>query len=230
MFQRKYNLEKHLKDNRCHGFKNLTAFEVYKIIVQKESNTQNALHKVFENTTKSQFNVDIQNNIKSTNNTYTKHNNENFIKVNPVNKIKTEYITNNEIVKLIEERESSNLIVFLEDYIKNMFCNEKYPENHSVKYIRRKPPTFNILIEGVNGDSIFITKGLKDTCELLVEHVFNELKMKTNEYIKNYKDDEFFDISEINLLYIKLNNNILKRAISSVLQYNILNNTFMKFH
>ena len=71
-----------------------------------------------------------------------------------------------------------------------IICNKEHPENHAVKYIKKKPPTYNSVIEDPEGNTVTVIKGLKDTCELLSDPILNKLKKKMIEFCKKYHKDD----------------------------------------
>ena len=161
------------------------------------------------------------------------------IEINPITKLDISHIEPNKMKKLIEKYDEDStykspelLNLLLTDYIKNVICDKKHPENHAVKYVKKKPPTYNCVIEDVEGNTVSVIKGLKDTCELLTDPILNTLKVKLREFLKEYKENEEFDYSlyedAINQLKTELNKSTVKKALSSVLKNDILNNIQMK--
>jgi hypothetical protein len=161
------------------------------------------------------------------------------IEINPITNLKLDYIEP-EIMKTLVEtydcfqnKNPERLNLLLSNYIKNVICNKDYPENHAVKYVKKKPPTYNCIIKDENGNTIQVIKQLKDTCELLSDPMLNNLKIKLTEFLKKYKKDEEFDYEmyedTIQQLRKELNKKTVKKALSSVLQNDILNNIEMKF-
>ena len=79
-------------------------------------------------------------------------------------------------------------------------------------------------------------KGLKDTCELLTDPILDQLKVKLREFIKKYKKDTEPDFdytlyeNAIVELRKELNKQNVKKALSSVLKNDILNNIEMKLN
>lgn len=179
--------------------------------------------------------INEQNNITNnvTNNIIIK------IEINPINKLNTKYLDSEKLKQMIykyddmtpKTPEKINLI--LSDYIKNVICNDAHPENHAIKYTRIRPPTYKCLIEDTDGNSISIARNLKDTCELLTDPILSSLKKKIRQFLLKYqKDDkEDFDYglydTAIDQLKKEMNNVTVKKALSSVLQNDILSN--MKF-
>jgi len=155
------------------------------------------------------------------------------VNINPVSKLALDHIPPNKLKDFIESYKGENLNLLLSDYIKDIICNKNHPENHSVKYIKKKPPTYNSLIEK-DGETINVIKGLKDTCELLTDPILDKLKIKLREFLKKYKKDEDFDYDlfedTIQQLRKELNKDNVKKALSSVLQNDILNTIEMKFN
>lgn len=167
--------------------------------------------------------------------------------VNSINKLDVNYIDpikwknmietydDNKELKYGKEKFNSDKVnIILGDYIKDIICNSNHPENHSVKYIKKKPPTYNSIIEDSYGNTITVIKGIKDTCELLSDPILNKLKKKMIEFCKKYYKDELpeFDYglyeNAIKELKKELNKANVKKALNSVLKNDILNNIEMK--
>jgi hypothetical protein len=179
--------------------------------------------------------------INGNNNTITNSNNDINMKIeiniNPITKLNINYIEPEKMKALIEQYDDKNsdkLNLLLSNYIKDVICDNEHPENHAVKYTKKKPPTYNSITEDIDGNSISIIKGLKDTCELLSDPILNQLKSKMKEFIKKYKTDidSQFDYSlyedAIMQLRNELNKDNVKKALGSVLRNDILNNIDMK--
>jgi hypothetical protein len=157
------------------------------------------------------------------------------INTNPITKLNLEHIEPLIMRTLIEkyDKDSSKLNLLLSEYMKNILCDEEHPENHSVTYIKRKPPTYNSMIENEEGKIVNAIKGLNDTCELLSDPMLDTLKCKIKECLKQArKDIEFdYDLYEDTIRGIKteLNKDVVKKALKSVLQNDILNDIRMRF-
>jgi len=171
------------------------------------------------------------------------------IEINPITKLQMNHIETDKIKHIIEKMDDDKELVgypardkfnndkvnlLLSDYIKEMICDSEHPENHAVKYIKKKPPTYNALIEDSDGNTVTVIKGLKDTCELLTDPILDQLKVKLKEFITKYKKDTEPDFdfilyeNAIKELKKELNKQNVKKALSSVLKNDILNNIQMK--
>lgn len=167
--------------------------------------------------------------------------------VNSINKLDVNYLDHNRMKQMIESYDndkelkggkdffsSDKVNLLLGDYIKDIICNKEHPENHAVKYIKKKPPTYNTHIEDPEGNTVTVIKGLKDTCELLSDPILNKLKKKMIEFCKKYHKDDLpeFDYNlyenAIKELKKELNKANVKKALNSVLKNDILNNIEMK--
>lgn len=167
------------------------------------------------------------------------NNNHNNIKIeiniNPITKLDISHIPPSDMKTIIEKYDDNNqkLNLLLGDYIKNMICDTQHPENQAVKYITKKPPTYNSTIEDSDGKTVNVIKGLKDTCELLTDPILDQLKLKLKECLKTYKNASEFDYSlyedAFKELKKELNKANVKKALSSVLRNDILQNIEMKF-
>lgn len=158
------------------------------------------------------------------------------ITTNPIGKWDLHY-TLLDMKNLIKKYHSENeLYLSLSDYIKNILCDPKHPENHSVKYIKKYPSTFNIIIQE-NENKVSITRVLKDAYELLIGIFLDILKYKFQEYYKTCNSNSDYSSFKKALdfkreLYDNFDNSnvkkALKKALKSVLRNDILGNPLMK--
>lgn len=233
-YYQKSNLTKHLKDSKCKMFN-----------INNLVNILNEKNKIIEELKQQIVNINGNNNITNINSNNMKIE----IHINPITKLDLNYIDTDKLKDLIEKFDDgkelinsmdkfnySQLNLLLSNYIKNMIYNSEHPENHSVKYIKKKPPTYNSIIEDNDGNTVSVIKGLKDTCELLTDPILDQLKIKLKEFIKKYKDDTEpeFDYmlyeNAIKELKKELNKQNVKKALSSVLKNDILNDIEMKLY
>jgi hypothetical protein len=237
-FVQKINLQRHLNEKRCKSPLLTDLWKLNELLLQQQSKL-----KEYENLIEDNEERIKQLTINGNNNTITNSNNDINMKIeihiNPITKLNVSYIEPEKMKVLIESydeqpKNSDKLNLLLSDYIKDVICDNDHPENHAVKYTKKKPPTYNSLIEDTNGNTVSVIKGLKDTCELLSDPILNKLKLKMKEFINKYKtdDDPNFDYSlyedAINQLRKELNKDNVKKALSSVLRNDILNNIEMK--
>jgi hypothetical protein len=223
-FTSKSNLNKHLNNNKC-------KINSYKILHEQ-------LEKLEKLEQTNGNNVNVVNNSGEVINNINNNVNNVTIKIefniNPANKLDTSHITPEYMKALIEEYdikpEKVNLL--LGGYVKDIICDPKHPENHVTKYLKKHPATFSSVIEDRNGNKINVIKGLKDTCELLSDPILNTLKVKLREFLKKYRKNEEFNYliyeETISELRNELNKANVKKALSTVLQNDILNNIEMK--
>lgn len=221
-FSRKYNLENHLNDKRC------------KSTLMNDWVKVNSLLEELEKL-KTQMTV-----IKSPVIIGNNNNNSNIrieININPITKLDISHIPPSEMKTIIEKYDEDNkrFNLLIGDYIKNMLCDVDHPENQAVKYITKKPPTYNSRIEDSDGKTVNVIKGLKDTCELLTDPILDQLKIKLKECLQTYKkDSNDFDYSLYEDAFKELKNELnkanVKKALSSVLKNDILHNIEMKFN
>jgi hypothetical protein len=219
-FTQKHNLEKHLNDKKCKS---------------QLINNWNHLNSLLEQLHKLKTNPSI------INSPITIGNNNNNIKIeiniNPITKLDISHIEPSEMKSIIEKYDNDNnkLNILLGDYIKNMICDSNHPENQAVKYITKKPPTYNSTIEDSEGNTVNVIKDLKDTCELLSDPILDQLKLKLKECLINYKQNEHneFDFSLYEDAFKELrkefNKETVKKALKGVLKNDILHNIEMKF-
>ena len=158
------------------------------------------------------------------------------IQIQPITKLSLEHITPDKMKEVIEtyDTDKTKLNFLLTEYLNGVLCDQDYPENHSIKYIKRYPPTFNSIIEDSDGNIITTIKGLKDTCELLTDPVLDVLKTKLKECIKKYKkdNDSNYDYSlyedAIKEIRNELKKNNIKKVLSNFLKNDLINNIEMK--
>lgn len=241
-FTLKTNLTQHLNKNRCKIKNCKTLYDEIEKLHNKINELQTNVNVTNITNEKTPLNKVV---ISGTNNTI-----QNVIQnvipininihINPISKLSIDHIKSDKMKTLLEtyndgDRSSSNLNVLLKDYIKDVICDKAHPENHSVKYIKKKPPTYNSIIEK-NGTTVTVINGLKDTCDLLSDPVLDILKTKLKEFIKktkNYKVDENNSYRDwygdtMKILRDELTKGAVKKALSSVLQHDILNDIEMK--
>lgn len=165
----------------------MTAFDIHEIIITqsgKELDKQRNLTESVRLSNKYNINTNIENVENLTINI------ERIEIMNPINKLDTCYIEPDKMKQLIEEYNYPKLNLLLGNYIKDIICNKEQPQNHSVKYVKKKPPTYNSIIQDSDGNLINVVKNLKDSCELLTEPILETLKLKLKQYIKYYKNDD----------------------------------------
>lgn len=221
-FKKKQSLQVHLNDRRCKSdlLDNLYKLHEYIESLKVISCSQNINQSIVGGENNTYINVKIE--------------------INPITKLDISHIEPEKMKNLIEkyddvqDKNPEKLNLLLTDYIKDVICDNEHPENHAVKYIKKKPPTYNCLIEDTEGNAVTVIKGLKDTCELLSDPMLNTLKVKLKEFLQKYKEDEEFDYSlyedAIKQLRKEFNKGAVKKALSSVLQNDILNNIQMKLN
>lgn len=208
-FNKKYNLNRHLKENRCESFKKMNALDIHNMLTK--------------------------NNVKSNINTYNEKCTINNIHierieiVNHINNLDTTFIEPSKMKEMVDKYNYPKLNLLLGNYIKDIICNKNQPQNHSVKYVKKNPPTYNSLVQDSDGNLINVVKNLKDSCELLTDPILEILKTKLKQYIKHYKNDDDYDIDTVNDICKELNKDAVRKALGSVLQNDILNDIKMKF-
>jgi hypothetical protein len=233
VFAQKKNLQRHLTDKTC------------KSPLLNNLNDLNILLQELEDL-KGKINISNSPIIVGNNN----YNNIKIeININPITKLDISHIKDIEMKNLIksyddtkyknkddtDNNDKDKLNLVLSNYIKNMICDSEHPENHAVKYVKKKPPTYNAITEDSEGNTVNVIKGLKETCELLSDPILDQLKLKLKECIQRYKkdDDPNFDFSlyedAFKELKKELKKSTVKKALSSVLQNDILENIEMKF-
>ena len=241
-FTQKHVLQRHIADDRCKSIMIKDLNKINDLIDEQKKEIERLKQQIIT------ISGDHNNLLINSNNT----NNINMkveININPISKLDTQYIEYVKMQHLIQEydKDRFNLEYFkdgakekftgdkvnllLSDYIKDMICNNEHPENHAVKYVKKNPPTFNTQLEDSEGNTISVIKGLKDTCELLSDPILDKLKVKMKEFIKKDTEPEFDYMlyeNAIKELKKELNKKNVKKALSSVLKNDILNNIELK--
>jgi hypothetical protein len=224
----KFNLTKHLNKNSC-------KINDYKLLHDEIDRLHEQITKLTSCNGDKTIGVNVNGSVSG--NAKVISNNVNIkieFNINPINKLDTSYITPEYMKALIEayDIKPSKVNLLLGGYVKDLICDPEHPENHVTKYLKRKPSTFSSIIEDKDGNKIKVIKGLKDTCELLSDPILDTLKVKLKEFLKKYrKNEEFnYEIYEetIQELRSELNKANVKKALSTVLQNDILNNIEMK--
>ena len=227
-FSLKKNLNKHLDLKRCK-----TELLNYRLIQEQLEELQQLKQLKNNDSTVPIIigNNNVNGNHNTTNNTI---NIKVELNINPIQKLNTSHIQAEEMKRLIEQYDlnPNKLNLLLGGYVKNIICDPEHPENQPTKYITKRPPTYNSIIEDHEGNKINVIKGLKDTCELLTDPILNTLKLKLRQFLKKYRKDVNFNYliyeETISELRNELNKMNVKKALSSVLQNDILNNIEMK--
>ncbi len=212
-FQRKFTLDRHLRENRCESFKKMNALDIHNMLTK--------------NNVKNDVNTNINTNIENVENLTI--NIERIEIVNHINNLDTTFIEPSKMKELVDKYNYPKLNLLLGNYIKDIICNKNHPQNHSVKYVKKKPPTYNSLVQDSDGNLMNVVKNLKDSCELLTDPILEILKTKLKQYIKYYKKEDDYDIDTVNDICKELNKDAVKKALGSVLQNDILNDIQMKF-
>jgi hypothetical protein len=209
-FTRNSSLNRHLNDKKC-TVDMIKLHELHKELLTKPGNIVGENANIIGN--------------NSNNNTIM----ENVtIIVNHIGNLDTSFIEPGKMKDLVEKYDKSKSNLLLGEYIKDIICNKDHPENHAVKYIKKKPPTYSSLVEDLDGNLINTIKGLKDSCELLEAPILENLKERLTEYIKDFKEDPKYDRKKAFGIWEELKKGAVKKALSSVLKNDILNNLEMK--
>lgn len=223
-FTQKKNLMNHLNEKRC----------------KSEMLTDlNKLNQYIEDL-KNQIIINGDHNLINSKNTNCNNNTIDMkveINVNPITNLNLSYMGSDKLMQFIEmydkkEKNPENLNLLLSDYISEIICNDDHPENHAIKYTKKKPPTFMTITEDLQGNPVCIIKGLKDTCELVSDPILDKLKSKMKHFIQKHKKDDNYNYDffgeSIDELRREFKKDNIKKALSSVLQNDIMNNIEMK--
>jgi hypothetical protein len=202
---------------------------------------------------------DIKNDMNETMHLDTINNEDNtgtagHIMINPINKLNLkDNIQNNKNLIIKYEKHKHNcsddlLQSMLSEYIKNLILNKNNPENHCIKYIKKKPPTYNIkILDENNNKPSCIIKKLHECPVILYEPIYKIIKKQLKSLLyksfNNNQDDDDDDNEEddkleytnktvhslANQLAHHNGQKILMSSIKSVLHNNILFDKEMKF-
>ena len=171
--------------------------------------------------------------------------------INPINKLNLkDNMENNRNLIIKYEKHKHNcsddlLQSMLAEYIKNVIQNKNNPENHCIKYIKKKPPTYNIVILDQNNKKTCIIKKLHECPVILYEPICKIIKKQlrlllykssSNDNDEDEEDEDNnmeYTNSTVHSLANQLVNHhgqkILMSSIKSVLHNNILFDKDMKF-
>ena len=213
-FTRKFTLKRHIMNKDC-SLNTDKLWELQESSLNKNTNTINNNTTINGNVINGNVNINV------------------IIQSNPISKLNVDYILPEKMKNLVEKYDYDTSNLLLSEYIKDIIHNKEHPENHSVKYLKKKPPTFSNTIENELGETINVIKNLKDSCELLSEPVLTNLKQKLRQCKKVFKnDDDFLNLysDTVKEIYKELNKDVVKKALSTVLQTDILNDIEMKLN
>ena len=95
------------------------------------------------------------------------------IEINPITKLDVSHIAFSQMKQMIEEfsdkipiiggkqtKNNDRLNIILGDYIREILCDKEHPENHAIKYTRKKPPTYKAVTENSNGEKVNVIANL----------------------------------------------------------------------
>lgn len=206
-FSTKSNLKKHVTNKKC-----------------ALSNTE-MLWELHENH-KSKVQTEDKSSLKFINNGTTIINNNIQIILNPANKLNVSYLKTSDTKELVETSSEDRSILLLSEYIKEIIANKEHPENHCIKYVTKRPPTFSSVIEE-NGENKVFIKNLKESCEILSTPIISSINQRLRECKKELKNDEDFQDEYKSNTNLR-NKNHVKKAIKSVLNNDILHDSNFK--
>jgi hypothetical protein len=223
-YTRKFNLVKHLTENKCETYKKLSIYDIHEKLEELANLKNNIVINGNENTQ----------NVNSNNTNIFNIN----INIQPIQKLSLGHVSTDLMKELIEKYDNDlsqgSMNTLFSRYLTNVLCDKDHPGNQAVKYMKKYPPTFNSVIEDKDGNIISTIKDLNGTCELLSDPVLDILKKKLREFTKKYHKDDQPDFDwELYDKYIKelrkeLNKGNVKKVLNSFLKNDILNNIEMK--
>lgn len=152
--------------------------------------------------------------------------------LNTINELDTSYLKINKMRELIDIYDTNKykLNNLLSEYIKNIICNENYPQNHCIKYVDKKMKIFSIYITE-HGFKTHIKDNYKQLCHIASEYFYNIIKKQLSKCLKFYKDDkEFQNLYEDTIIDFErdLTINNVNKALKTCLHVYILNDKKMK--
>ena len=206
-FTQKGNLMRHLKEKRC---KTGLLYDLIKL--------NNILNLVNTDI------LDINNNEKI----------EIINESNTINDLNLDYLEINKMRELIDiyETNVNMLNSLLSEYIKYIICNEKYPENHCIKYVDKKMKIFNLYITE-NSIKKHIRDNSKQLCYIASEYFYKIIKKQLLKCLNFYKDDsDFQHLYKDTIIKIKKDLNIdnVHKALKTCLHAYILSDKNMKIN
>ena len=210
-FTQKVSLMRHLKEKRC---KTGLLYDLVKL--------NNILNLVNTDI------LDINNNKKIE--TINELNTINDLNI--INDLNLDYLEINKIKEMIDiyDTNKDKLNNLLSEYIKNIICNENYPENHCIKYVDKKMKIFSHYITEY-GVKKYIRDNSKQLCHIASEYFYKIIKKQLSKCLKFYKDDsEFQNLYEDTIVEFEKNLNIdnVHKALKTCLHAYILSDKKMK--
>lgn len=209
-FTQKGNLMRHLKEKRC---KSELLYDLVKL--------NNVLNTINIDNTTNTFNIGLSNiNVK--------------IEINTINELDTSYIKIDEMREIINiyDRNKDKLNNLLLEYIKNIICNEKYSENHCIKYVDKRMGIFSLYITE-DGVKKYIRDNSKQLCHIASEYFHKIIKKQLSKCLKFYKDDDDFqDLYEDTVILFEKDLTIdnISKALKTCLHAYILTDKNMKIN
>ncbi len=198
-FGYKRNLSRHLANNSC------------KINCKELDKKINELQKTIEELRLNQVvNITNINNIdNSINNTNNIDNSTNVnIVINPINEISLDYMDLNKIKNMLIDCDDNNdynyILANLVELVEDILCDPNHTENHCVKYINKRPLTYDTSHKDIHGKIHSRILGLSGTISLIHKYIRDILKNKIDECkkinkkeMKDDMDDYQFTMNEI---------------------------------
>ena len=152
--------------------------------------------------------------------------------LNAIDELDTSYIKINTMREMINiyDTNKDKLNNLLSEYIKNIICNENYPENHCIKFVDKKMKIFSLYIIE-DGVKKHIRDNYKQLCHIASEYFYKIIKKQLSKCLKFYKDDdEFQNLYEDTIIEFEKDLNIdnVNKALKICLHAYILNDKNMK--
>ena len=218
-FTTKGNLQRHLENRKCKsGIMFDNDYTKANEILEENKRLKDQINSLT---------INVNGNNNSTNN---KTNNVNInITINPITKLNTSYLKHELMQEIVDvfDVDPGRINVLLAEYIGHIIHNKEHPENHSVKYVSKRPPLFNTQIEK-NGETVGVTKNVKDTCALIVQPIQDIINKKLRLYDKKYQYDDDYCEKLVRELKNEINSSSVKNALKSILTTDIINDIEMK--
>lgn len=154
--------------------------------------------------------------------------------LNTIDDLNLKYLEINKIREIIDiyDTNKHKLNILLSEYIKNIICNENYPENHCIKYVDKKMKIFSLYITE-QGVKKYIRDNCKQLCYIASEYFYKIIKKQLSKCLKFYKDDsDFQDLYEDTIVEFEKNLNIdnVHKALKTCLHAYILSDKNMKIN
>ena len=222
VFKYQKNLNRHLEDLRCKAIENPKMLHERFEKLECQIPTRTSASIMDTTTTESATANGNNNNVTNI--------------VNPITDIHLHigYISPLEYRELIESADGdtsfARVSMLVGEYLAKVMCDPKHPENQSVKYTKKHPPTFEMVVPKTNDDDVSIesvTKGLTDASVLMSKPVKTILTKKSKQCKRNDYREEDYDETLHEDVHSRVDSYIRDDGKCKKMARNFLNNVMM---